>query len=62
MTHDCAHQGHVWVEPDGTRYVRHRDRPKQKVAVTCLHCPATADLPMHGKATAPPLSGPVLMR
>ncbi len=50
--HSCLHNGHIWIEADGSLYVRHRDR-QGETAVTCLYCDATASLPMFGKATMP---------
>lgn len=50
--HACEHNGHVWLEADGTLYVRHRDRTGS-VAVQCLYCDQTASLEAHGKATMP---------
>lgn len=50
--HSCRDHGHVWREPDGTLYTRHRDRTGA-VAGTCLYCGATATLPAFGKATMP---------
>lgn len=55
MPRDCAQQGHVWLEPDGTLYARHRDRPQgSTVAVSCLYCEATTTVVAHGRSTAPP--------
>lgn len=54
--HSCHHHGHIWLEADGSLYVRHRGRDRALVAVHCQHCSATAELQAHGKATAPPRS------
>lgn len=50
--HSCRDMGHIWTEPDGTLYTRHRNR-RGTVALTCLYCEASANLPAHGKATMP---------
>lgn len=50
--HSCVSHGHVWLEEDGTLYVRHRDR-SGSVPVQCLYCDQTAELAAHGKATMP---------
>lgn len=48
--HSCLHQGHVWLEPSGALYTRHRHR-EGTVEVTCLYCDTPATLPLHGTAT-----------
>ena len=61
----CDEHGHIWIEADGSRYTRHRDRTPGLVRVTCAHCPATAELQRFARHVAPPMSagiGPVLMR
>jgi hypothetical protein len=54
VPYDCAQQGHVWLEADGTPYARSSDRPRGPVAVTCEYCGASATLEGHGAFTAPP--------
>lgn len=55
MTHDCAHQGHVWLEENGQPFVRHRGRPKDSViAVKCKHCPSTAKVSGYAAFVPPP--------
>jgi hypothetical protein len=58
--HDCAQQGHVWLEDDGNvPYRRHRARAVASVSCTCQHCGLSAELPGHGAFTAPPGPHPV---
>lgn len=52
IPHSCTDNGHVWIEGDGSLYVRHRDR-QGVVDVSCLYCEDTASLVAFGKATAP---------
>lgn len=52
--HDCTQQGHVWIEPDGTLYQRHRGRTPADVPVVCQFCLTDATLPAFARSTAPP--------
>ena len=40
------------MEEDGSLYTRHRHRTGT-IAVQCLYCDQTADLPAYGKETSP---------
>lgn len=50
--HSCLHNGHVWLEADGSLYSRHRNR-QGTVPAACLYCDVVQDLPAFGKATMP---------
>lgn len=45
MTRDCAHQGHIWLEADGTPFNRRKPKGIEQagpsVPVQCAHCEAT---------------------
>lgn len=58
MTYDCAQRGHIWVEPDGTLFVRHNQRPKGLVKLQCIHCGAQAEQDRYARHTAPPATIP----
>jgi hypothetical protein len=55
--HSCTHQGHVWLETDGTPYTRTRGRSQASVTVSCKHCSATATLPRHSAFSGPRPAG-----
>lgn len=58
--HDCAQQGHVWLEDaSNLPYRRHRGRKEASVPCTCQHCMLSANLPGYGAFTAPPGPHPV---
>lgn len=57
--HDCAQQGHVWLEANGQPYRRHRGRKEASVTCACQHCGLPAELPGYGAFTAPPGPHPV---
>lgn len=55
MIRDCPHQGHVWLEADGSVFHRVRDRSKtEKIPVHCKYCEATAEMVGWGKKRAVP--------
>ena len=62
IQHDCAQQGHVWLEADGLPFARYRERARGLVGVECEYCIAKADLEGHGENTAPPRNGDLTPR
>lgn len=50
--HSCLHNGHIWLEEDGSLYTRHRHRTGT-ITVQCLYCDQPAELPAYGKETSP---------
>lgn len=59
--YNCTDHGHVWLETDGTPYTRHRGRSQADltvtVAVSCAHCPLTADLPRYSQFSGKRMPG-----
>lgn len=54
MSCDCSQKGHVWLEADGTPFVRHRGRAGGPVEVTCQHCLTTVEMEGRGAFTSKP--------
>jgi hypothetical protein len=50
MTHDCDHQGHVWLDENDRPYARQRGKDlSATVDVHCQHCEATRALPKYSQ-------------
>lgn len=58
MTHDCEHQGHVWLDENVRPYQRLRGTDlNATVNVACAHCPATRVLPKYSQFSGTRVSG-----
>lgn len=60
MTHDCDHQGHVWLAENEKPYTRQRGKDlNATVDVHCQHCPASRLLPKFSQFSGHTLPGHV---